>query len=250
MRRYWLEPEDIHSETVDIQGETFHHICGVCRQGMGDRFEVLGQDNIALMVEIIEVRKREAKAKILSKRDVPPLKVPHIILAVSLPKLQTFETILEKAVELGVSTVLPFFSEHSYFRKSNDALVGKQKRWQKIVKMATQQCGRSEIMNVLDPVNLENIIEKFNHSNAAMGLFAFEGHCERNVKQVLTSGNNEALKNIWLFVGSEGGFSRQEVDFFKSSGLEPVTLGEQVLRVETACLALVSIIKYECNLMQ
>jgi len=217
---------------------------------MKDRFEILGQGDVALLVEIVELKKREAKATVLSKREISSLALPHISLAISLPKLQTFETILEKSVELGVSTLLPFFSEHSYFRKPNDALNGKQKRWEKIVKMATQQCGRSELMATPEPIKLEEIIKGFNQSDAAMGLFAFEGHCERNVKQVLTSSNNKALKNVWLFVGSEGGFSKQEVEVFKASGLEPITLGEQVLRVETACLALVSIIKYECNLMQ
>lgn len=250
MRRYWLDSLDPEDKNISIEGESFHHICGVCRQGLGDKFEVLGQNGVALLVEVTELKKRAAIAKVISKREIPPLAFPHINLALSLPKLQTFETIVEKSVELGVSTIWPFFSEHSYFRKPNEALKGKQLRWEKIVKMSTQQCGRSELMSIQEIQNLEEIIKKFNQSDAAMGLFSFEGHCERDVKQVLKGNNNKDLKNVWLFVGSEGGFSTQEVDIFKASNLEPVTMGEQVLRVETACLALISIIKYECNLMK
>ncbi len=59
-----------------------------------------------------------------------------------------------------------------------------------------------------------------------------------------------AVENIWLVVGSEGGFSFKEVEAFRQAGLEPVTIGPQVLRVETACIALVSALKYEFDLMK
>ncbi len=250
MRRYWLDQNFIHSDHVEITGDEFHHICDVCRQKVGDQFEVLGSKDKAILVEIDQFKKKSATAKIISEREIPPLKLPHIHLAISLPRPAVFDSVLERAVELGVASIQPFYSEFSFFREPSDAITKKLSRWQKIVMSATQQCGRSELMEIKSPVFLEKILGNFNPTDAAMGLFAYEGKCDLEITEALKMHKRSAIRNIWLFVGSEGGFSKDEVDAFKARGLAAVTLGEQVLRVETACLALISVIKYEYDLMK
>lgn len=250
MRRYWLDKSSIHHDHVEITGETFHHICDVCRQKLGDQFEVLGEKNKALLVEIDQLKKKSATARIVGEREIQPLRHPHIHLYLSLPRPAVFDSVLERAVELGVASIQPFYSEFSFFREPSEAITKKQSRWQKIIMSATQQCGRSELMEIKSPVHLEKILGNFNRNDAAMGLFAYEGKSDREIMEFLKVHKSSAIRNIWLFVGSEGGFSQDEVNAFKAQGLEPVTLGEQVLRVETACLALVSIIKYEYDLMK
>ncbi|OQW50351.1 MAG: hypothetical protein A4S09_00725 [Proteobacteria bacterium SG_bin7] len=250
MRRYWLDKEFIHKDHVEIAGEVFHHICDVCRQKIGDQFEVLGSKGKAFLVEIDQLKKKSATAKIISEREIPPLKQPHIHLAISLPRPAVFDSVLERAVELGVASVQPFYSEFSFFREPSEAIEKKLPRWQKIVMSATQQCGRSELMEIKSPLYLEKVLGNFNPADAAMGLFAYEGRCDLEIAKALKMHKVSAVRNIWLFVGSEGGFSKDEVDAFRANRLAPVTLGEQVLRVETACLALISIIKYEYDLMQ
>jgi 16S rRNA (uracil1498-N3)-methyltransferase len=86
-----------------------------------------------------------------------------------------------------------------------------------------------------------------NQTPSSTGLFPYEGESEQTVSSAIQKMKGEAFENIWVFVGSEGGFSDQEVEFFKENGLKSSSLGDQVLRVETACLALVSILKYEFN---
>ena len=196
--------------------------------------------------------KKHARAKILEQRAIKPLAEPHIHLALSFPRPAVFDSVLERAVELGVSSIAPFFSEHSYFRSQAelDRLQKKSDRWQKIIVSATQQSGRSQLLKLhpLQP-NLQKMFEQVNLLHDAAGLFAFEGAGELSIKQALQEIKPLAARNIWLFVGSEGGFSAREVEVFKKRGLKPVTLGDQVLRVETACLALISVIKYDYNLM-
>lgn len=250
MRRYWVDKKYIQNESVELSGDVFHHICDVCRQTVGSRFEILGLESQCLLVEITEKSKKSAVCKIISRRAIPPLPYPHIHLALSIPKPQVLDSVLERAVELGVSSVHLFFSDFSFFREPSEVLMKKKNRWDKIVLSATQQCGRGELMPVFSPTNLVKIFEKINLSDAAMGLFSYEGEANFNLRDALRSGQVAEPRNIWVFVGSEGGFSQQEVLDFKSRGFEPITLGEQVLRVETACLALVSVIKYEYELMK
>lgn len=245
MRRYWVDEKYFNQDTVVLADDVFHHICEVCRQGLGNKFEVLSNGK-AYLVEIVDLHKKKAFAQIIETREVPELPKPLIKLAVSLPKFATFENILEKSVELGVAEVLPFVSDYSFLRDANSSKISnKQQRWQKIIRSATQQSGRGELLQLKQTTNLRNILENFNRNANAVGLFAYEGECKRTLHEEVASWKGQGFEELWLFVGSEGGFSIQEVEKFQAYKLNPVTLGDQVLRVETACLALVSILKYE-----
>lgn len=247
MRRYWI-PNITHAATaVPLHGDYFHHICEVCRQGLGAKFEVISEDGWALLVEIDHVGKRDAIAKVLEKRQLPPLPEPRLNLAVSIPKIPTLEGVLEKSVELGVAKVWPFFSDYSFVKTKKSLVQDKMPRFRKIVQSATQQTGRGDLMDIAEAQNLDALLKIFSMQHPSHGVFAYEGEGGRSLKHAL-SGRPEGLKDLWIFVGSEGGFSHQEVEIFKKINLFPVSLGQQVLRVETACVTLLSIIKYEIGL--
>ena len=254
MRRYWLPLEalDLDGQCVSFTEDVFHHIFHVCRQSEGSRFEVLVKGGKAYFVQVTSVEKKKAYADILEERQVSPLPRPFIRLAVSVPQIKKIDVILEKAVELGVKEVVLFTSDFSSFKKDPGFLVKKKERWQKIIRGATQQSGRGELMDMRGPVSLEEVLQEFGLKNDALGLFAYEGECPVSVREYLSgataSGQLQELSEAWVFVGSEGGFSPREVDLFKNSGLSPVSLGEQILRVETACVVLPAILKYELGL--
>lgn len=250
MRRYWLSRDSINGELVDITGDELHHIRDVCRMTLGSKFEVIIEGGSAHLVEIIEESKKASTARIIESRTIPPLPEPHIHLAVSIPRLPVFEAVLEKAVELGTHSIHPFFSDFSFIRKQEDVLKKKQERWHKIVQSATQQSGRGELMSISQAQPLETLLKSFNQSGSSVGLFAYEGEGQLAAPQAVEQLRAKNPRQIWLFVGSEGGFSDQEVQLFQSFGLPPVTLGQQVLRVETACVALVSVIKYGFDQMK
>ena len=248
MRRYLLPASSIQNEQVLIEGDAFHHIFDVCRQEKGSRFEVLGNPGIAYLVEVSEVGKKNARAEILSSRAIPALPKPHLVLALSVPRFPVMDAVVEKAVEMGVSEIKPFFSDFSFVRSSSSLPASKIDRWKKIVVSATQQSGRGDLMPIAEPLTFEKILQEFNQSSSRAGLFAYEGASPKAVKEFVTEMPKD-LEKIWIFVGSEGGFSNAEVQRIQDLGLAPVTLGDQVLRVETACIALVSILKYEAGLM-
>jgi 16S rRNA (uracil1498-N3)-methyltransferase len=125
--------------------------------------------------------------------------------------------------------------------------------------------------------HLGDFLKNLNRNANSVGLFAYEGPSTLGIKQFLTetrtgakapstqlgtstlgastaaesnvSSAAQGPSDVWIFVGSEGGFSDQEVRALRDLALHPVTLGAQVLRVETACMALVSVLKYEFDLM-
>jgi 16S rRNA (uracil1498-N3)-methyltransferase len=251
MRRYWVPVDAIHDQIVTFRDEYFHHVVDVCRMLEGSKFEVLIGDGKAYFCEMFEVQRGKrgtAQARILEVREIAKLKSPFLHLAISLSRFATMDAVLEKAVELGATSFHPFFSDHSFLKQSDKISPTKVQRWQKINQGATQQTGRGTLMEIAAPEPLQNILQKMNQTSDATGLFAYEGECRLTLKQGLTEIKNRTPDELWLFVGSEGGFSNAEVELFETYHLHPLSLGPQILRVETACVALLSIIKYEFDL--
>lgn len=255
MRRYWVEEncfQGFHiGAEVLLTGDTLHHVRDVCRQTVGDKFEVLA-GGAAYLVEVTSDSKRELIATILEAREIEQLPFPRIRLALAIPRFNVFETVLEKMVEMGIEEVQPLFSDNSFLRTDSEALRGKIPRFQKIIQGATQQTGRGEKMHLAEAKKLEEFLlelkSQINRGESVAGLFAYEiGTLP--VRDALQSLKG-APQTIWIFIGGEGGFSKAEVALFASLGFPAVTLGRQVLRVETACVALTSVLKYELDLMR
>lgn len=244
MRRFWLESSTWTNERLTIGGELFHHLRDVCRFGVGDRFELL-HGGEAYFVQVFAVDKRQIEVERIETRPIPPLPKPHIHLALSLPKFPKVDWIVEKSVELGVKSIHPFVSEYSFIRDKNQVPAAKIERWRKLIRQAAQQSGRGELMTMEEASSLKEILQQINQRPGVLGLFPYEGDCPTTLKAHLSALPHRNFSEIWLVVGSEGGFSQDEVSTISQAGLTPVTLGAQVLRVETACVALASVLKYE-----
>lgn len=249
MRRYWIEEKDILGQQVLLQGDVFHHIIDVCRQEVGSRFELISQGK-AYFVKLVAVSKKGATAEILEVRTIAPLPKPLIKIALCVPRFPVLESILEKAVELGVQEVQLLSSNYSFIKNSEKISENKWERWLKIIKSATQQCGRGDLMNLGEPQALLNWAEKMNPKQKSLCLFGYEGPTPLGIREYFEKQSHGELDEAWILVGGEGGFSEQEVAQLAGHGCQAVTLGPQVLRVETACITLTSILKYELDLMR
>jgi 16S rRNA (uracil1498-N3)-methyltransferase len=245
LRRFYVEPEALSETGVLIRGDLFHHIREVCRFRAGDQFEVLPGNGEAWLVEVEAQTNHELSARLLAKRALPELAKPYLTIALSVPKLPKVDWIVEKSVELGVYEIHPFVSDYSFLRSVKEISANRVQRWQKLVQAATQQSGRGDLMKLANATTLENLLLEFNQSPKTGGLFPYEGETRVGLPAAIQDLKTKDLDHVWAFVGSEGGFSPREVELFASYGLNPVSMGEQILRVETACLALASVIKYE-----
>lgn len=253
MRRYWIEKKQIHDNNVSFSHDQFHHIFDVCRIEVGHHFEVITEDSKAYLVQVTEVLKKTASAKIVEEREIKKLAQPHIHLLVSLPRYNVFDSTIERCVELGVTSITPFVSDYSFIRKEKELPAGKYERWNKIVISATQQSGRGELMKIHDLTTFDNALKSANLNDKNWCLFAYEGQTQVPISVEINRLKTQYAclpDNLFILVGSEGGFSTGEVAQIQQLGLHPVTLGQQILRVETACLTLVSVLKYEFGLMK
>ena len=251
MRRYWVDRENFREgdgdgETwVHLEGEVYHHIFDVCRRTAGDRFEVLASDGQSRLVEVVECSKKKALLKVLSSREIPPLPLPHIDLCVGLPRYPVMDKVVEKSVELGVFRIRPFVSDNSFIKKRENLPESKRTRWQRIIRSSTQQCGRASLMALEEIITLDQLLVDVSQCPDSQGLFFYEGRAQKSLKEALRQNKTSNLLSIWVFIGGEGGFSDREVEKFSRAGMESLTLDSHVLRVETACVALLSILKYE-----
>jgi len=248
LRRFWIEKEEMGGDEFVISGDLFHHLIDVCRLKEGYAFELLPGDGSAYLVEITKIEKKSLLVLRKGERALPPLPKPHIHLLVSLPRLPKMDFILEKSVELGVKTLTPFVSDFSFLRKLSDISENRKARWEKVVKGATRQCGRGDLMEVAEVTSLKSLLKDFNQNPARVGLFPFEGEGAMTFKEALRSAKVGESEEVCVFIGSEGGFSEEEVKAFRAHQMAPLTLGDQVLRVETACVAVAAILKYELSL--
>ncbi|MCB0368343.1 MAG: 16S rRNA (uracil(1498)-N(3))-methyltransferase [Bdellovibrionales bacterium] len=254
MRRYWIEKKYLTASEVIFQGDLFHHIFDVCRQDIGSHFEVITEDSKAFLVEVTQRNKKQAIAKILEERQINSLKKPYIHLCLSIPKFATLDKVLEKAVEMGVHSFHPLISNFSYIKNlSEKDWLHKTERWKKIIISATQQSGRGDLLKLSPPRSLSGLLEEMNHSSGSICLMLYEGDAKNDIKSHITqvrSQLSQDVESIWIIVSSEGGFSKKEVNLLQDQGFSPVTMGEQILRVETACIAAISVLKYEFDLMK
>ncbi len=254
MRRYWIHKNQITESVVIFEGDSFHHIFVVCRQNVGSNFEIITESQECFLVQVTSVTKKKAQAQIKEQRLLRRLPSPKIHLALSIPKFSTLEDLLPKIVELGVSDIHPFFSDFSFIKTlkswptAEDDKSSKKHRWEKIIEQACEQSGRFEKLQIHAPVDLQDLASAWKPSDFC--LFAYESKTEYSVKEFLKKISLTDFQDLWVIIGSEGGFSIKEVEFFKSKGYPSVGLGDQVLKVETACITLISILKYEAGLME
>lgn len=249
LRRFWVEPDFFKQTSLTIEGDLFHHIRDVCRFDAGDSFELISGDGLARLVRIESCGKKSIQVVELSQRTLATPQKPWVELVVCVPKFQTLELILEKCVELGVRRVTLAFSKYSFVRSAERMSASKMQRWDKIILSATQQSGRGDKMELRGPLPLFEVAEEINRRSSSMGLFLYEGEAQeplyKKLEKLGAPSNDHGLEWIVPFIGSEGGFSIDEVQKMQELGFTSLGLGDQILRVETACVALASILKYE-----
>ena len=148
--------------------------------------------------------------------------------------------IIQKAVELGVSRIVPLAMEHSVVRYDGDKANKKRERWQKIAESAAKQSKRDIIPKVAD---VETIDKLMADCGCTVKIIAYECEDRQGLKQVLQK--NQQTDSILIIIGPEGGISETELNAARNGGAVPVSLGRRILRAETAGLTALSAILYE-----
>ena len=200
--------------------------------GHGHEYEAVirAQDQSSLTLEVV-------------KKEIVNIGNCKITLAQSLPKGRKMDYIVEKASELGATSIIPFFSIRSVPRLTPAQGLVKQKRWQKVALEAARKSHAGGIPEVEEVLSFNNLLCRAEEQNLKM--IFWEEEKGRHLKQMLQEKSKGQNRDFFLVVGPEGGFSQEEIILAASRGFTSVSLGPQILKVETAALAILSIIQYE-----
>jgi 16S rRNA (uracil1498-N3)-methyltransferase len=180
--------------------------------------------------------------EITGRRRLPEADI-HVTLCQGVPKAEKMDGIVRHATELGAERIIPFLAERSVPRWQPEQFPRKRERWQKIAVEASRQCGRPDIPEIGAIVTFERMLHDV--PGGGLRLIPWEEETTTDIREVLRDPSRSGLKEFVLVIGPEGGFSAGEIEMARQAGFLSVSLGKRVLRVETASLALLSILQYE-----
>jgi 16S rRNA (uracil1498-N3)-methyltransferase len=240
MSRFYVPTPQIEKGMLRVEGNEVKHIRRVLRLKAGD--EIIVFDSLGKEYEgtIIEETTSSVVIKIqnifLSERDSPL----DVTLAQSLLKGEKMDYLIQKATELGVREIIPFFSSRSVPLLEKSGRLKRHHRWGRIAIEASKQCGRGVVPKIEPLQDYSEMLQIA--SPGSLRLILWEGEGDP-LKEVLERSKEKT--GIFFIIGPEGGFSQEEVEEAKRAGFIPVTLGRRILRAETASLCLLSILQYE-----
>lgn len=243
MYQFFIEPENICEGDIFItEKQDVNHIRNVLRMRIGEmvsfccqengkeyicRISQIDQDGIRAQIEDINGESRELPVK--------------ITLFQGLPKGDKMEIIVQKAVELGASEIIPVSSKRAVVKLDEKKAEKKVHRWNEIAKSAAKQSKRSLVPEVKMPMSFKEAV----HYGKELDMLLIPYEDAKGIahsKKVVASVKGK--KSLGIYIGPEGGFQEEEVELAKGAGAYPITLGHRILRTETAGMAILSIIMY------
>lgn len=229
----------IEDGSLYISGDDARHIARSLRMAVGDEITVSDGEGMEYEAKLTRIRDERCDARILSSRPSDREPEARITLFMAYPKSDKLEIIIQKAVELGASRIVPFESSRCIKRPKADKAAERTARLSRIAEEAAKQCGRAILPTVAMPVSYGEMISEAKSSELA--IFCYEGKDTASLKSILENCGTPA--DISVIVGSEGGFSPEEAAIAKENGLKMASLGPRILRCETApdyCLSAIS----------
>ena len=245
MKRIFLE--DLTADKITIRGDDARHLAYSLRARRGDRLTAVDRSGRSAVIELTDFDRNAINAQRVGEIQLVAVD-RKIILADCLPKQNRFDTIVEKATELGVDRIVPLISDRTIARPNSFREKAKLERWTRIAKESAEQCARDtipEIGNIRDLDTWLNEITPIDEKNFFL-LFCWEKEQSTTVREVLSDFKaSGADKNLIVLIGPEGGFSDREVRRIIVAGGVSVTLGKRVLKTDTAAISVLAMINYE-----
>lgn len=239
-RRFIVDKDNIQKQEDNIYiitGSEVKHI-QVLRHDVGEKITV----NDAIY-KIIEMRRDSVILEYIKEAPVVGVPKTNITLYMAFLKSDKMDFVVQKAVEIGVKSIVPFFSSNVIVKLDEKDRLKRKEKLQKIADGACKQCGRTDTIEVLKPINFSEL--KSDLKKQEKVFFAYEASNDSLRKEIKDT-KDRNLKDIGIIIGAEGGFTPKEADELEIiDNVSCVSLGTRILRAETAALNLLSIIIYE-----
>jgi 16S rRNA (uracil1498-N3)-methyltransferase len=245
MSRFYVPKKnvDLKRSEIIIDGEEAHHLLDVMRLKDADNVVVFDGTGFEYRGFIKKINSgRKIVTVEIVKTDKPsPEKLQEITLVQAIPKKAKMEYIVEKATELGVFKIIPTVTARTIVRPDEESRKSKILRWRKIVFEASKQCGRVKVPGVDDIAKFENLAEHLDDYDLV--LFACLSGGTIPIKKALAGFKSG---KIAVLIGPEGGFTPEEIGMLQEKGnCKFVSLGQRVLKSDTAGLFVLSALNYE-----
>ena len=224
-----------------VTGSEVRHMVRVLRMQKGALFEAVDGSGRLCSCRILEADKESVNAEVLLREEACGELSCAVTLYLGITKADKMELVMQKAVELGVSAVVPVETARTVVHLKADKAEGKRARWQAICEAAAMQSRRTAIPEVRGVMSFDEALREAAESDVF--LFPYEEAEEiGRTKQVLA--DLRPGQRIAVFIGPEGGFEPSEADAAKNAGAHVITLGKRILRAETAAIAVMSILMF------
>lgn len=245
MPKFFADSPPAENGEIVLCGEDARHIALALRMAKGEVIVVSGISGEEYECELTDIHPEKVTARII-KTGVNLSEMPvEVRLYVALPKGDKLDLIIQKATELGVSSVIPFTSERCIAKSDPGSEEKKLARRSRIAEEAAKQCGRGKIPEIRPTVNYKSALK--DASLADLPLFFYEKDGTKPLYTVLKDRLRRGI-SVSIMTGSEGGFSPGEAEVAAESGMIMCGLGRRILRCETAPVYVLSAVAYESEL--
>jgi 16S rRNA (uracil1498-N3)-methyltransferase len=243
MHRFYISPETWNIDSLTLDEDETHHAIDVLRMSKGDKAVVFNGRGAEATVEVAEITRKSVTLRKLLQSKSSPIGC-SITLAQAVPKGKNMDLIVQKAVELGATAIVPLLSERTVVHvEEQDDAARKQQKWQVVAIEAAKQCGQNWLPTVHAPRSPKEFFSQ--PAKYDLMLIASLQPDAMHLKRLLSEYDEKKPKSVLVLVGPEGDFTPAEIGLAKSHGCRPVTLGPIVLRTETAAIYCLSVLSYE-----
>src|SRR5690242_12892495 len=240
MARFFLPQANIKEGRGIVHGRELTHLMKVLRLRPGDFVTVFDNSGWEHEAIIETLTSERGELKIVESHATHCDPSLPITLAVGLTKGEKLDWVIEKATELGVTTIVPFSSNYTVPKLDKDKIHKRAERWRKIAVSAAKQCGRSRIPEVRSLCSFENFLSE--PWPETLKLIFWENESEQSLRELFQKCRE--TKSVLLAIGPEGGFSKSEVELANTRGFQSVHMGRRILRAETAALAALTLVQF------
>lgn len=236
---FFISADQIRDDLVTISSPLHHHLRTSLRYQVGNELWVGDDRRRRYRIRLTHIDARQLIGEVVEEQAGPAPKAPPLVLGQALLKGERMDWVIQKATELGIARMVPLVTKQTVVRPRTGRIDAQQERWERIALEAAQQSERWDIPTMEKPCDLGEFCQA--QASAAARLILQE----RGVKHGLSSVSlpREPTATIVLVVGPEGGWREDELAVTATSGFTPVSLGERILRAETATLAALAILQ-------
>lgn len=244
MYQFFVDDAQIGREFVTITGGDVNHIKNVLRMKAGEKIRISNQQGRDYYCEISEVTDTFVQADILNE-DAASTELPSkIYLFQGIPKGDRMETVIEKAVELGVYEIIPVAMKYCVVKLDAKKEAAKVARWQKQAEAAAKQSKRSIIPKIHPVMSYKEAVEYAMQCDVRLVPYENE-HGMQGTREALST--IKAGTSVSVMIGPEGGFAEDEIAQVKDS-MQVISLGKRILRTDTAGIAVMSMLMLELEM--